>query len=238
AQGELARSYGLPQDALDRLPPMEMQLALKLSPVMARAIPGNSFNIGQLMATTYHALLVAESSVMAVAGFAAGRACAAEAQRLRDLRAAGPAQHRAPDLVWGPACVQVFPQIALAVRDAGDQVGLRNKDGWAAIYGRLEPMDIEALTMMIRGCRVSQCLKENQARITVAISEHAIEVCFLKCAEQLGAEIKPGPAPRGHQERLFQLAMGQLCMLTTCVSQLQSVELTKAMLQMRLRDKQ
>eukprot|EP00959_Pyramimonas_sp_CCMP1952_P232397 4856468-Pyramimonas_sp.AAC.1 len=77
---------------------MEMQFALKLTPAMARAIFGNSCNSRQLMATTCQALLVAGSSVMAIAGFTAGRACAAEAQRLRGLRAADPAQHRAPEL--------------------------------------------------------------------------------------------------------------------------------------------
>eukprot|EP00959_Pyramimonas_sp_CCMP1952_P398848 8357845-Pyramimonas_sp.AAC.1 len=106
---------------------MEMQLALKLIAVMARAILGNSFNIRQLMATTYHTLLVAESSVIAAAGFTAGRAYATEAQRLRDLHAADTAQHRAPELVMGRACVQVFLQIALAVRDAGDQVGFATR---------------------------------------------------------------------------------------------------------------
>eukprot|EP00959_Pyramimonas_sp_CCMP1952_P269017 5624662-Pyramimonas_sp.AAC.1 len=65
----------------------------------------------------------------------------------------------------GPACVQVALQIALAVKEAGDRVGGRNKEEWATHYAALEPMPIDTLTMVVRGCRVSQCRKENQAKL-------------------------------------------------------------------------
>eukprot|EP00959_Pyramimonas_sp_CCMP1952_P474125 9502911-Pyramimonas_sp.AAC.1 len=58
AQAEIGQTYGLPQDALDKLPTMELQLALKIIPVIAKAVLGNSFNIRQLMSTSYHTLLI------------------------------------------------------------------------------------------------------------------------------------------------------------------------------------
>ena len=38
-------------------------------------------------------------------------------------------------------------------------------------------------------------------------SDETLERSFLACAEQLGAEVQPGIGPRGHQERLLQMAM-------------------------------
>ncbi|CAK0792231.1 unnamed protein product, partial [Prorocentrum cordatum] len=173
-QTELVWSYDLLQDALDRLPPMEIQLALKRIPLMAKAILRNAFNIRNLMASTHHTLLTSEDAAIAAAGFTAEKAYALEAQKLREFHASDPAQHRAPDLVTGPAV----------------------QDAWAATYTTIEAMPVEELTFLVCGRRVSQCWKESQAKITIAIGDPSIEQCFLRCAEQLGAEIKPAPAPR------------------------------------------
>eukprot|EP00959_Pyramimonas_sp_CCMP1952_P455293 9471345-Pyramimonas_sp.AAC.1 len=79
-------------------------MALRLDPVLARAVLGNSFNIRRLMATNYHTLIIDEDSCLAQAGFTAGKAHAIEAQRLRDQHMDNPTEHEAPELIMGPAC--------------------------------------------------------------------------------------------------------------------------------------
>ena len=209
AQAEIGQTYGLPQDALDKLPTMELQLALKIIPVIAKAVLGNSFNIRQLMSTSYHTLLMDDGAELVKASFTAGKAYALEAQKLRDLHHADPTQHKTPEAIMGPDCVQVFLEAARALKNAGEKVGMRNKEAWETIYTRLDPMPTSELTFLVRGFRVSQCYKEGMAKIVMCISDPNVEQCFLRCAEQLGAEHKPGVGPRGHQERLLQMALDQ-----------------------------
>eukprot|EP00959_Pyramimonas_sp_CCMP1952_P200916 4202188-Pyramimonas_sp.AAC.1 len=79
------------------------------------------------------------------ASFTAGNAYALEAQKLRDSHRADPVQHRTPEAVMGPACVQVFLEAARALK-----VGMRNKEAWEAIYARIDPMPMPELTFLVR----------------------------------------------------------------------------------------
>ena len=205
----VGKSYGLPEDTLEKLPVMSQSMVAKLMPVLVKAVLGNSFMIRQLLSATYQTLILDENSEMAKEAFKAGRAYATRAAAMREewkLDNSKPL----PEAAMGPAHVQVFLVVCGALTKAGERVGARNKALWDQQKGKLDQItSMVDMSLLVRGFRISSCFKEGNCKLVYALADVELTKVFSDCVVQLGGELKAGVAPRSNVERVLQLAIDE-----------------------------
>lgn len=206
----IGRSYGVPADTIEKLPPMDAQTMAKVFPILMRAVLGNCFSLRMVMAAEFVTMTMAEDNELIQAGFTAGRGYASEAARLREEGQSDPSKPL-PEIVMGPACVQVFLVVAKKVTEAGEKVGMANAKNWKEFQARLDgATSVADLTMLIKGFRVSSAFKDGLAKMVFSLTDLQMSKCFQECVTQMGGQWRPGMAPRSHAERVLQLALDEM----------------------------
>eukprot|EP00959_Pyramimonas_sp_CCMP1952_P316839 6631838-Pyramimonas_sp.AAC.1 len=141
-----------------------------------RAVLGNSFNLRMLMAAEFVTMTMDEQAEVIQSGFQAGRACATEAARMRDEFDQDPQNKQPPEIIMGPACVQVFLVVAKKVTAMGERVGMANAKTWKEQQDRLDSISsMDDLTMLVKGFRASSAFKEGLAKIVPSLSDHNMQ---------------------------------------------------------------
>eukprot|EP00959_Pyramimonas_sp_CCMP1952_P429478 8994780-Pyramimonas_sp.AAC.1 len=84
---------------------------------------------------------------------------------MRDERNQDPQSKQLPEIIMGPACVQVFLVVARKVSEMGDKVGMVNAKSWKEQQERLDSFTaMEDLTMLVKGCKEGMAYKEETAK--------------------------------------------------------------------------